>query len=52
MELSNFIKKLKSNSPILTRQEFRTLKGQAINGDLIGAKKGLEKLIERKIKHR
>ncbi len=50
MELNNFIKKLKANSPILTRQEFRTLKGQAIKGDVEGAKKGLAKLLERKRK--
>ena len=28
----------------LTKQQRKTLRGQALSGDLIGAKKGLEKL--------
>ena len=44
MTKSNFIKYLKSLN--LTKQQKRTLKGQALNGDLKGAKKGLARLLE------
>ncbi|MEG0957747.1 MAG: hypothetical protein RSD10_04790 [Anaerovoracaceae bacterium] len=47
MELKIFIKKLKGKRECLTRQEFRTLKGQAIKGDIDGAVRGLDKLVRR-----
>jgi len=40
-----FIKKLKDCN--LTKQQLKTLKGQALNGDLEGAKKGLNKILKR-----
>ncbi|HZK39348.1 MAG TPA: hypothetical protein VFD23_04245 [Clostridia bacterium] len=43
-EINVFIKTLKSQVGNLTRQQLNTLKGQAIAGDLDGAKKGLKKL--------
>ena len=46
-ELQTFIKRLKRAG--LPRQQFLTIKGQAIAGDLNGAQKGLERLLrERK----
>lgn len=42
-----FIESLKSYRDILTKQQIKTLRGQAIHGDLDGAKKGLKKLVER-----
>lgn len=43
-EINVFIKTLKGQVGNLTRQQLSTLKGQAIAGDLDGAKKGLKKL--------
>lgn len=42
LEASKFIRLL--NKYELSKQQKKTLKGQAINGNLKGAKKGLEKL--------
>lgn len=42
---------LRSAKPILTRQQFLTLRGQILGGDPEGAMKGLERL-ERKIRGR
>ena len=42
-------KVLKQAKPLLTKQQYRTLKGQLIAGDVEGVKKGLKKLIERKL---
>lgn len=47
MEVSCFMKKLKTARPQLTKQQYRTLKGQALGGDVLGAQKGLAKLQER-----
>lgn len=33
---------------LLTKQQYRTIKGQIIAGDILGAEKGLKKLIEKK----
>ncbi len=46
--LSDFLKCLKANKGNLTRQQFRTLKGQALAGDIEGAGKGMYKLLERR----
>ena len=46
-----FMRSLKENKENLTRQEYRTLKGQALSGDSKGAMKGLLKLMERKVKY-
>jgi hypothetical protein len=47
LEVSKFIRLL--NKYTLTKHQRKTLRGQAINGDLEGAKKGLEKLTTVKI---
>lgn len=41
-ELTKFIKQLKQSN--LTLQQFKTLKGQALSGDIAGAEKGLHKI--------
>lgn len=45
-EISKFVKELKESN--LTPQQYRTLKGQAISGELEAAKKGLIKIKKRK----
>ena len=45
--LNNFMKKLKNNSPYLSKQQYRTIKGQALSGDIDGAQKGLNSLLRR-----
>lgn len=44
--MKNFFRKLKNNRHKLTKQQFRTVKGQAVSGDLHGAEKGLDKLLK------
>lgn len=39
-----FIKELSKYRGYLPRQIIKTLRGQALSGDLVGAKKGLEKI--------
>jgi hypothetical protein len=41
-----FIKRLGSYRGVLPRQTLKTLKGQALSGDVEGAKKGLQKKLE------
>lgn len=42
------MKLLEANRCKLTRQQFKTLKGQVIAGDIAGAEKGLQKLLARR----
>lgn len=42
-----FIYKLKKYSCLLTKQQLKTLRGQAIKGDVEAAEKGLIKLIKK-----
>lgn len=41
------MKQLKQYKDILTKQQYRTLKGQAVAGDVTGANKGLIKILHR-----
>ena len=45
--LNSFMKKLKNCGPYLTKQQYRTIKGQALSGDIDGAQKGLNSLLGR-----
>lgn len=45
--LNRFMKKLKNSRPNLTKQQYRTIKGQALSGDIDGAEKGLNSLLRR-----
>ena len=47
-ELAAFLETLEANKKNLTRQQMRTIKGQAFAGDIAGARKGLYKLLERR----
>lgn len=42
------MKLLKANRSRLTPQQFRTLKGQVLAGDITGAQKGLQKLLKQR----
>lgn len=43
----NALKAIRQHKYMLTKQQYRTLKGQAIAGDHEGALKGLDKLLRR-----
>lgn len=47
MELNIFMKKLKDSKEKLTMQQYRTLKGQALAGNVMAAEKGLTRLLGR-----
>lgn len=47
-ELTEFLKNLKSNKKNLTRQQYRTIKGQALKGNVMDARKGLQKVLRRR----
>ena len=40
-------KRLKENKKHLTKQQYRTIKGQMIAGDIEGANKGLNRLLKK-----
>lgn len=48
-ELHKFMQTLKAAREYLTRQQLLTFKGQALAGDVEGARKGLIKVIGRRI---
>lgn len=41
------LKKLKANAYMLTKQQYRTLKGQILSGNIAGFEKGLSTIKER-----
>lgn len=43
-----FWRNLKHNRQHLTKQQYRTLKGQAANGKVMDARKGLQKILHRR----
>lgn len=45
--ISEFLRLLR-NTPNLTPQQFRTLRGQAIHGDIAGAEKGYARLMKQR----
>ena len=47
-ETSIFLKELKNCKPRLTVQQYRTIKGQALKGNVIDARKGLQKVLKRR----
>lgn len=42
------LRDLKTNAKRLTRQQLKTLRGQALSGDVDGAEKGLARILKRK----
>ena len=45
---AQFWRELKHNRQNLTKQQYRTLKGQATNGKVMDARKGLHKILHRR----
>lgn len=45
--MDDFISELRQYKGVLTRQQIQTLRGQALSGDVEGARKGLERLLRR-----
>ena len=46
--MNEYIKLLKKYRKRLTRQQLLTLRGQILNGDIDGFKKGLQKVLSKK----
>ena len=46
--MNEYIKLLKKYRKRLTRQQLLTLRGQVLNGDIDGFKKGLQKVLSKK----
>lgn len=49
--LLDFMAMLNAKKKKLTEQQYRTIKGQAFAGDIMGARKGLHKLLRRGVKN-
>lgn len=47
-ETIEFFKELKNNRPNLTVQQYKTIKGQAVKGNIMDARKGLHKVLKRR----
>lgn len=47
--LNQFLKKLKKHKNHIERNTFKTIRGQAINRDLEGARKGLMKILDKEM---
>lgn len=47
MNLNIFLEHLKMHRERLTKQQYKTICGQAMAGDIVGANKGLIKLLSR-----
>ena len=45
--MDRFLKSLKKYRGLLNKQQIKTLRGQALSGNLAGAEKGLQKLLRR-----
>ena len=45
--INRFMKKLKNCRLYLSKQQYSTIKGQALSGDIDGAQKGLNSLLRR-----
>ena len=45
--INSFMKKLKNSRQYLSKQQYRTIKGQALSGDVDGVQKGLNSLLRR-----
>lgn len=47
--INQFVKSLKTHQNKLSKQQMKTLRGQALSGDLEGAYKGLKKIMKRTV---
>ena len=46
--MTDALKRLKAERPALSRQQYKTIRGQILAGDIAGAMKGLETIRKRK----
>jgi len=46
-----FLRELRKYKDHLTKQQFKTLRGQVLNGDCEGANKGLKKILNRRMQY-
>lgn len=47
-EMKEFMKRLNAGKKSLSRQQYRTIRGQAAAGNIAAAEKGLHRLLERR----
>lgn len=47
---TQFWRDLKHNRQHLTKQQYRTLKGQAVKGHVMDARKGLQRILHRRVR--
>ena len=45
---NNFWRELKNNKPFLTKQQYRTIKGQAVKGNMDTARRGMLRIQQRR----
>lgn len=45
--MDDFVSELRQYKGMLSRQQIQTLRGQALSGDVDGARKGLEQILRR-----
>ena len=45
---NNFWRELKNNRPYLTKQQYRTIKGQAVKGNMDAARRGMLRIQQRR----
>ncbi|ERJ90810.1 hypothetical protein RUMCAL_02746, partial [Ruminococcus callidus ATCC 27760] len=45
---TQFWRDLKANRQKMTKQQYRTIKGQAVSGKVLDARKGLQKVLKRR----
>ncbi len=51
IEINGFIKSLRKYQSMLSKQQLKTLRGQALSGNLAGAQKGLDRLLKKVVQH-
>lgn len=49
LNLNQFLKKLRKHKNHIERNTFKTIRGQAISGDLEGARRGLMKILDKEM---
>lgn len=47
-ELTEFLNTLKTNKRRLTKQQYSTIRGQALKGNVMDARKGLQRVLKRR----
>lgn len=52
MIMETFLEQLKGYRHLINKQQLKTLRGQALAGDVEGARKGLQKILSRKMSKR